>query len=88
MRCRSLYAALVAAGLAAFVLFCALYTEAPGRHAGSGRTVSGLDDEFLAKLSNMGPFVYHNRLSGDAGFRRKMARLKAPTERVNSPREK
>lgn len=35
-----------------------------------------VSDEFLAELSGMGPFTYHNRLTGDYKFRMKMARLR------------
>ena len=35
-----------------------------------------VSDAFLAELSNMGPWVYHNRLTADPGFARKMARLR------------
>ncbi|MCG8689566.1 MAG: hypothetical protein MI806_00010 [Minwuiales bacterium] len=35
-----------------------------------------VSDAFLAELSNMGPWIYHNRLTADLGFARKMARLR------------
>jgi len=35
-----------------------------------------VSDRFLAELSGMGPFTYHNRLTGDYKFRLKMARLR------------
>ncbi len=34
-----------------------------------------LSDEFLAELSSLGPWTYHNRRMGDAAFRRKMESL-------------
>ena len=68
-------------GVAAGVLFCVLYSDSKVTNEeqyskGSESTIKHLDDEFLSELSEMGPFIYHNRLSGDATFRRKMAYLK------------
>jgi len=38
-------------------------------------------DAFLKELSGMGPFTYHNRLTGDRKFRLKMARLRKLLDR-------
>ena len=38
-------------------------------------TRQALSDEFLAELSRLGPWTYHNRRLGDAAFRRKMESL-------------
>ncbi|MCG8689707.1 MAG: hypothetical protein MI806_00715, partial [Minwuiales bacterium] len=35
-----------------------------------------VSDAFLAELSNMGPWIYHNRLTAEPRFARKMARLR------------
>ena len=39
------------------------------------RETQSLTDEFLAQLSSLGPWTYHNRRLGDAAFRRKMESL-------------
>lgn len=39
------------------------------------RETQSLTDEFLAELSRLGPWTYHNRRLGDAAFRRKMESL-------------
>ncbi len=40
-----------------------------------------VSDAFLAELSNMGPWIYHNRLTAEPGFARKMARLRELLEK-------
>ena len=67
-------------GVAAGVLFCVLYPDSKVTDEqpcnDSNSSIKHLDEEFLSELSEMGPFIYHNRLSGDATFRRKMVYLK------------
>jgi hypothetical protein len=63
------------------LLLCALYAETKAskegaRKASRFRTMEDLDSEFLSELSDMEPFIYHNRLSGDSRFRARMSRLK------------
>ena len=79
----------VGAGAAFGLLFFILYadtraTNEEQRKNSGSRTMEYLDDEFLSELSDMGPFIYHNRLSGDSRFRRKMARLKKKLVSSNS----
>ena len=70
------------AGAAFGLLFFVLYadtrvtTDQEQRKDPNSKTMEDLDDKFLSELSDMGPFIYHNRLSGDSRFRRKMDRLK------------
>ena len=68
----------LAIGAAAFIglLVCHWLTE-DDRPAASGKSDrAGVSDEFLAELSRMGPWTYHNRLTGHARFKKKMARLR------------
>ena len=68
----------LAIGAAAFIglLICHWLTEddRPASSAKSERP--DISDEFLAELSRMGPWTYHNRLTGHARFKNKMARLR------------
>ena len=65
----------------AFVFFAILFGSDGSRDddLGHGRrppdSVEPLSDEFLSKLSNMGPWIYHNRLPGDPEFQRKIDTL-------------
>jgi hypothetical protein len=78
-------AASAALGLLSFVLYAdTRATNQEQRKDSNSRTMEHLDDEFLSELSDMGPFVYHNRLSADSRFRRKMARLKKKLVSSNS----
>jgi hypothetical protein len=79
----------LAASAALALLFFALYadpraTNQEQRQDPNFRSMEHLDEEFLSELSGMGPFVYHNRLSADSRFRRKMARLKKKLASLNS----
>ena len=71
----------VGAGTVFLLLLCVLHLErrtaSRQQQKADPRTMEDLDDAFLSQLSNMQPFVYHNRKSADPGFRRKMAHLKA-----------
>jgi hypothetical protein len=54
-------------GLPFFVLYAdTRATNQEQRKDPNSRTMENLHDEFLSKLSDMGPFIYHNRLSGDS----------------------
>ncbi|MCG8547252.1 MAG: hypothetical protein MJE12_23890 [Alphaproteobacteria bacterium] len=68
----------LAIGAAAFIglLICHWLTEddRPATPAKSDR--AAISEEFLAELSRMGPWTYHNRLTGHARFKNKMARLR------------
>ncbi len=62
------------------LLLCHWLTD-DDRHIADDRTERAprpatVSDEFLAELSSMGPFTYHNRLTGDRRFRMKMERLR------------
>ena len=70
---------LVTGGLAG-VFFYLLYVD-HSEPDERGRTdhrekIHRLDERVLSELSDMGPFVYHNRLSGDSRFVAGMRRLK------------
>ncbi len=70
----------LAAGATAGVLYCVLagYQDPLVEDRGPARdpgTRQSLSDEFLAELSSLGPWTYHNRRFGDAAFRRKMESL-------------
>jgi hypothetical protein len=72
-------------GLLFFVMYAdTRATDEEQRKDSSSRTMEYLDEEFLSELSNMGPFIYHNRLSGESRFRRKMALLKKKLVSSNS----
>ena len=68
----------LAVGAAAFIglLIChwLIEDDRPATQAKSERR--RVSDEFLAELSRMGPWTYHNRLTGHARFKAKMARLR------------
>jgi uncharacterized membrane protein len=44
-----------------------------------------VSDRFLAEMTGIGPWIYHNRISADPGFRRKMDRLRLLLQ--NDPRD-
>jgi hypothetical protein len=74
-----------AVGVVAAVLYCLLDRgEAPASRdrPAAPQTVSDLDDRLLAELSNLQPFVYHNRLSADSRLRRTLDKVKAALERM------
>jgi len=72
-------------GLLFFVLYADTRATSPEqRKDPNSRTMENLDDKFLSELSDMGPFIYHNRLSGESRFRRKMAGLKKKLVSRNS----
>ncbi len=79
---QAMFVLVLGAGAAFGLLFFVLYadtrvtTDQEQRKDPNSKTMENLDDKFLSELSDMGPFIYHNRLSGDSRFRRKMARLK------------
>ena len=68
-------------GLTAAVLYC-LWDRSPepGKSEPTGRqatrTVSAVDDELLAELSNLNPMVYHNRLSIESRLQATLDRIK------------
>ncbi len=74
----------MAIGIAAMIglLLCRWLTDDNryAAHGGSERSPrigpASLSDEFVAELSSMGPWTYHNRLTGDYRFRMKMERLR------------
>ena len=47
-----------------------------GRKQGDRRGPGALSDEFVAAVSNVAPWTYHNRITGDGDFKRNMARLR------------
>lgn len=67
----------LAIGAAAFIglLICHWLSD-DDRPASGGSKRANVSDEFLAELSRMGPWTYHNRLTGHARFKKKMARLR------------
>jgi hypothetical protein len=79
---QAMFVLVLGAGVAFGLLFFVLYADTRAttnqeQHKDpNSKTMENLDDKFLSELSDMGPFIYHNRLSGDSRFRRKMDRLK------------
>jgi hypothetical protein len=55
-----------------------------GAVAGSERAPV-VSDRFLAEMTGIGPWIYHNRISADPAFRRKMDRLRLLLQ--NDPRD-
>jgi hypothetical protein len=76
-----MFVAVVVVGLTAAVLYC-LWDRSPepGKSEPAGRqatrTVSAVDDELLAELSNLNPMVYHNRLSIESRLQATLDRIK------------
>lgn len=74
----------IAIGIAAMIglLLChwLIDDDRHAGHSGSERSPrigpTTASDEFLAELSSMGPWTYHNRLTGEYRFRSKMERLR------------
>lgn len=74
----------LATGVAAAVglVVCRWFTDDDRLAADGGSTrpqrtgPAPMSNEFLAELSGMAPWTYHNRLTGDARFTAKMARLR------------
>ena len=67
-------AVFVTAGVCFYVLISCERSDGEARHDDESRV--HLSNEFLTELSDMGPWVYHNRRVGDASFQRKMDSLK------------
>ncbi len=70
----------LAGGIAATIVLTLIY-RLSGDERGDVEGVSRsrpatLSDEFVAEVSSMAPWTYHNRLTGDSRFRAKMRRLR------------
>ena len=66
-------------GVAAAALHCALDqvgVSTAGEPHRSPETVSPLDDGIVAELSNLQPFVYHNRLSAERRLQSTLDKIK------------
>jgi hypothetical protein len=68
-------------GLIAAALYCLLLRfERPRgrgqRAAAASGTVSAVNDRVLAELSNLGPMVYHNRLTAERGLQNTLDKVK------------
>ena len=66
-------------GAVAFLLYCVLQrVEAPAERVprGPSKTVSHLDDGMVKDLSDLQPFVYHNRGSVEARVQRTFDKIK------------
>ena len=67
-------------GIAAIIALALIYRlsgdERDDAVAASGGRPASLSDEFIAEVSSMAPWIYHNRLSGDSRFQAKMRRLR------------
>ena len=70
----------LAGGIAATVVLALIYRLSRGEHddaeAASRNRPATLSDEFIAEVSGMAPWTYHNRLTGDSRFQAKMRRLR------------
>ncbi len=73
----------IAIGIGAAALYFALDQAGPatdGQRSAPSRTVSQLDDELVAEVSNLQPFVYHNRLSAEPRPRHSFDKVKKALE--------
>jgi hypothetical protein len=74
-----MFVGVIVLGVIAGGLYCLLDRFAdpvagdPGR---APRTLSALDDQMVAELSNLGPMIYHNRLSAEGRLRKVLDRVK------------
>ena len=83
----------LASGAAAGVLYWLLAVDQDPDFKDRGqardpRETQSLTDEFLAELSRLGPWTYHNRRLGDAAFRRKMESLLRLNETAEARRRR
>ena len=75
----SMFVGVIVLGVTAAALYCLLdRTGTPrGRdQAASPRTVDRLDEQTVEELSNLQPFVYHNRLSVERHLRNTLDKVK------------
>ena len=74
-----MFIGVIVTGIAAAALFIALDPAEPreGRdQPDSSKTVTRLDDQIVAELSNLHPFVYHNRLSAERRLQTTLDKVK------------
>lgn len=74
-----IFTGVIVVGLVAALLYCVLERGGVpvGRDPqGPSRTVSRLDDRMVKDLSDLQPFVYHNRGSAEARVRRTFDKVK------------
>jgi hypothetical protein len=78
-----IFVGVIVVGLVAALLYCVV--ERGGAPAGRdplgpSKTVSRLDDRMVKDLSDLQPFVYHNRGSAEARIRRTFDKVKEALE--------
>lgn len=74
-----IFIGVIVVGGVAFLLYCMLQrVEAPAGRVprGPSKTVSHLDDGMVKDLSDLQPFVYHNRGSAEARVQRTFDKVK------------